>query len=368
MGKEVVKHTSMRSKFCIAALFIAILIYMFRLYPTTEIERISEIGKQVPGQRSNKVVPTSKAPRVSSSHDVVSKVRASVTDVPVSKIRAAYDSRLSDRLSKTIDKPFVIRNVFNRNTQYSNDPIPVDIQYIEDNFLLLNQKDSQLIQYTRIRHLTPPSKLKYNLRGNTHTNVVSDWVASFFKNKTGGKFLEAGASQGENGSNTLYLEKDLGWTGLLVECNPLVVPYLRNKHRKAWIADVCLSPSSHPTMLNITKLTNGESFFQVQAVPLYTILAALEWKEIDYFNFNIGGNELSVLKYFPFHRVKFKVISVEVYYYPDADRENLNNLLLSREYIFVKEISSEQSFIKFYIHNSVKAFMIDDEVSKPDVT
>ncbi|ODM90236.1 hypothetical protein Ocin01_16439 [Orchesella cincta] len=235
---------------------------MFRLYPSTKIERISEKEKQVPGKHSNKVVPTSKAPRVSSSYDIVSKVRASDTDVLVSKIRAAYDSRLSDRLSKTIDKPFVIRN-----------------------------KDSQLIQYTRIRYLTPPSKLKYNLRGNTHTNVVSDWVASFFKNKTGGKFLEAGASQGENGSNTLYLEKDLGWSGLLVECNPLVVPYLRNKHRKAWIADVCLSPSSHPTMLNITKLTNGESFFQVQAVPLYTILAAVG-RKLTTSIFNIGGNEL----------------------------------------------------------------------------
>jgi hypothetical protein len=34
--------------------------------------------------------------------------------------------------------------------------------------------------------------------------------------KRGGVFVEAGAYDGETFSNTLYLEKRLGWTGLLV--------------------------------------------------------------------------------------------------------------------------------------------------------
>lgn len=38
----------------------------------------------------------------------------------------------------------------------------------------------------------------------------------------------------------------MGWTGLLVECNPVTVPFLKMKKRKAWIANVCLSPFKHP--------------------------------------------------------------------------------------------------------------------------
>ena len=35
-----------------------------------------------------------------------------------------------------------------------------------------------------------------------------------------GFFIEAGAHDGVDISNTLYLEKQLGWTGILVEPNP----------------------------------------------------------------------------------------------------------------------------------------------------
>lgn len=62
----------------------------------------------------------------------------------------------------------------------------------------------------------------------------------------GGIFIEAGANEGEVHSHSLDLELDLGWTGLLVECNPTVTPYLRSKHRKAWVAGVCASTTGFP--------------------------------------------------------------------------------------------------------------------------
>ncbi len=65
-----------------------------------------------------------------------------------------------------------------------------------------------------------------------------------------GIFIEAGAHEGEKGSHTLYLEKELGWTGLLVECNPTVIPYLKTHHRKAWVADACLSPTNTPGIVS----------------------------------------------------------------------------------------------------------------------
>jgi hypothetical protein len=61
-----------------------------------------------------------------------------------------------------------------------------------------------------------------------------------------GFFVEAGALDGEVASNSLKLEKDYGWTGLLVEPNPYNVPQLRLKNRKAWIADVGFSFTDAP--------------------------------------------------------------------------------------------------------------------------
>ena len=42
----------------------------------------------------------------------------------------------------------------------------------------------------------------------------------FGAKKQDGFFIEAGAHDGVEASNTLYLEKKMGWKGLLVEPNP----------------------------------------------------------------------------------------------------------------------------------------------------
>lgn len=54
---------------------------------------------------------------------------------------------------------------------------------------------------------------------------------------------------GEVASNSLFLE-ELGWSGLLVECNPLLLPKLMKKNRKAWIAPVCLSTTNTSKLVN----------------------------------------------------------------------------------------------------------------------
>ena len=69
-----------------------------------------------------------------------------------------------------------------------------------------------------------------------------------FKNKLqNGFFIEAGATNGESGSNTLFFELERNWTGLLVE--PL--PYnLAEKNRKAHISPVYLSTKTSPEIVN----------------------------------------------------------------------------------------------------------------------
>ncbi len=74
-----------------------------------------------------------------------------------------------------------IQEIVYSPTNYSP---PFEIEYIEQNLYNLDQTDPHLIQYTRIKHLTPPSKLPYNLveKGN-YKDGFSSWVADFFGNK-----------------------------------------------------------------------------------------------------------------------------------------------------------------------------------------
>lgn len=92
------------------------------------------------------------------------------------------------------------------------------------------------------------------------------------------------------------------------------------------------------------------TFFDVQTIPLYTILAALGWTEVDYFSFDIEGLELAVLKTFPFHLVTFKVLIIEVYFITEEETQELNTLLLQHDYQFVRQMQID----KIYVHNSVR--------------
>ena len=61
-----------------------------------------------------------------------------------------------------------------------------------------------------------------------------------------GFFVECGAFDGEGRSNTLALEKELGWTGLLIEADGENYEELVKKNRKAWTTNCCLSIHGFP--------------------------------------------------------------------------------------------------------------------------
>jgi len=52
------------------------------------------------------------------------------------------------------------------------------------------------------------------------------WVLEKLDYKENGFFIEIGAYDGITLSNTYSLEKDFGWDGICVECNPEIIPLL----------------------------------------------------------------------------------------------------------------------------------------------
>lgn len=71
-----------------------------------------------------------------------------------------------------------------------------------------------------------------------------------------GFFVEAGAFDGEFMSNSLYLEFELGWKGLLVEPQKELFQALLKKNRKAWACQCCLSTQPYPHEVRCLDLKN----------------------------------------------------------------------------------------------------------------
>ena len=68
-----------------------------------------------------------------------------------------------------------------------------------------------------------------------------------WRHQTGGFFVECGAYDGLEHSNTVYLEKAQNWTGLLIEMDPAFYTQLVGRQRRAWTINACLSNRQHVT-------------------------------------------------------------------------------------------------------------------------
>jgi hypothetical protein len=84
----------------------------------------------------------------------------------------------------------------------------------------------------------------------TESTQLSDLLHKYaiWNFQENGFFVECGAADGEFYSNTLELEVQHGWTGLLIEASPTLFQQLKIKNRNAWLANVCLSGNRPETV------------------------------------------------------------------------------------------------------------------------
>jgi FkbM family methyltransferase len=116
-------------------------------------------------------------------------------------------------------------------------------------------------------------------------------------------------------SNTFLIERQLQWSGLMIEAEPNNFKSLLEKKRNAALVPACLSLATKPKMLPfllehgpISKIDqSSQNSVQVQCLPLYSILLALNRTTIDLFCLDIEGHELDVLRTIPFDKVDIKV-------------------------------------------------------------
>lgn len=175
------------------------------------------------------------------------------------------------------------------------------------------------------------------------------WVCEYLNNKRNGYFLDIGAYDGVKLSNTYYMEKELGWNGILVEPQPDQFSKLTSV-RKSHAEQACIVPKDGPVELILNDMCSGvnaeytdddtkgiNSVCSVNGITFDTLFKRYNTpKIIDYMSLDIEGGEYEVLKTFPFENYSIRVITVEHNAHlgkkNQIKRENIYNLLTSKGY------------------------------------
>ncbi|XP_037800759.1 uncharacterized protein LOC119595721 [Penaeus monodon] len=230
-----------------------------------------------------------------------------------------------------------------------NQPPAVSVQteapevLIPEEFPLLSAQDPVLVAYVKQRLLQPPAVGDYNLsqpdRKHFSQYTQSRIACRLLEGLEKGFFLEAGALDGEDKSNSLYFERERSWTGLLVEPDPSLYKTLVSKKRKAFSINAAFSLANASDVANFVPhrglghlVPKGHKGIPVKTVPIATLLRALDVSQIDYFSIDIEGAELKVLATFPWDKVKIRLMCIEVNH---IGIERVNSFMEERGYMYV---------------------------------
>lgn len=110
-------------------------------------------------------------------------------------------------------------------------------------------KDPGLLDLVKDSFLEPPpsnpDRRSFDIYSPVWRKLV-DWYRvqenlwNVWKDSKPGFFVEVGAVDGEFMSQTLMLERNLSWTGLLIEPDPRSYKVLKERRRNAWTTPLCV--------------------------------------------------------------------------------------------------------------------------------
>jgi len=153
---------------------------------------------------------------------------------------------------------------------------------------------------------------------------------TFFKDSTKpGTYIEVGAYDGKEESNTRFFDECLGWKGLLIEGNPKKYNALIKNRPKAH--KISFAPSCNETGSTVTFSTavftnaglkgfakaydeNDNLQVDVPCGPLTPVLEAVfgDEKHVNFFSLDVEGAEKLVLDTIDFDKVQIDIMMIEV--------------------------------------------------------
>jgi len=153
----------------------------------------------------------------------------------------------------------------------------------------------------------------------------------------GGFFVDFGAHDGVEYSNTCFFERERGWTGICVEPSPVSFPSLQSNRNCTCLqcavsdfdgdAEFLVAEGSWSTISRLEKEEPGRyravedeyvklrsGLFSRTTVPVrraQAIFDEFKVSNIDYLSIDVEGQEMRVLNSIEWHRMVIHIISVE---------------------------------------------------------
>jgi FkbM family methyltransferase len=181
-------------------------------------------------------------------------------------------------------------------------------------------------------------------------------VLKFYNNKKNGFFIEIGASDGIELSNTYLLEKMFDWKGICVEpipdrfnlltknrpnslCYDYAVYNTSNKHVIFDIAKTSDLLSGISECIDCYKdiVDSNKKQIVVNTISLNHLLEKSNAPSfIDYLSLDTEGSEFEILKSIDFQKYTFGLIDVE-HNFSQSRRNDIHSLLTSNGYHFLRQ-------------------------------
>ena len=190
-------------------------------------------------------------------------------------------------------------------------------------------------------------------------------VVEFYKGKRDGFFVEIGANNGIELSNTFLLERVYGWKGICCEPIPPRFSQLVSNRPQSLC---CNGAVYHTSGLSVTfdinhkyDLLSGitdhldETIDDVKTTISVFTISLLDLLDrtnaplfIDYMSIDTEGSEYEILRTFDFKKYTFGLIDVE-HNYVEPRRTDIRNLLVSNGYLY----KGENKWDDMYQHSSM---------------
>jgi FkbM family methyltransferase len=170
------------------------------------------------------------------------------------------------------------------------------------------------------------------------------WVLAETKRRLGGFFVEIGAFDGIEHSNTYLLEKEFGWTGILVEPNPAYHSVLRERRSAALSTSAVYSTTGKVDFMHVgaaavlsgiakhafsdrhAQLRSRDSdVITVDTLTLNDLLRNYGApNKVDYISIDTEGSEFEILAAFDFDAFDVRLFSIEHNFTPrEVDTDKL---------------------------------------------
>tara|TARA_B100001057_G_C22637263_1_gene866758 strand:+ start:218 stop:856 length:639 start_codon:yes stop_codon:yes gene_type:complete len=202
-----------------------------------------------------------------------------------------------------------------------------------------------------------PKKLKTFFKKFRKFNALNqlDKKMLEFINYENGFFIECGANDGVDQSNTWYFEKNLNWSGILIE--PLNKQFCelkknRSKKNKFFNLGLCSSENENTLFIEDDDLKSKSciednkkiksNIKSVNSITLTRILDEISAPNlIDFFSLDVEGFEYQVIKGINFNKYNFKYFLIE------TENDEVINFLTNKNYILLKKLSYHDLLFKY---------------------